>query len=225
MQNLWYWNTQKFSWSQIENLGALKVLNTHTHTCTHSHTHTCIRYLCVHAILQKASSPKPPRVGLTHNNSWLGLEAKPAPATTCQTLPTHTQQWVWVWECVCAGASVCVLGWLTFGLQPLAASRLPSPTDPSIWANTRTSLMPPPRLDLPRITPSISPHLTPCGLTSPQLVLLLLVLPRSPHLASPRLTPQSLFTLPSTFHALCLQISTDWPFCCCSCYCCCCCSC
>lgn len=94
---------------RIENLGALKVLNTHTHMGAHTHMPACL-----HAILQKASSPQLPQ-GLpphtpTHTHTLiLGLEA----ATTWQTLPlphTHTHTGVYISLSGCVRVLVLVLG-------------------------------------------------------------------------------------------------------------------
>lgn len=109
---------------RIENLGALKVLNTHTHT-----------HACLHAILQKASSPQlpqglPPHT-LTHTYTHvhtliLGLEA----ATTCQTLPTHTHTHtgVYISLFVCIGVGVINLWSATTCCQSIAIAS----TDPNM---------------------------------------------------------------------------------------------
>lgn len=80
--------------------------HTHTHSCTYTHTSAYDTCVCT-PFCKKLRAQSPPRVGLTHNNSWLGLEAESAPATTCQTLPAHTAVCVsvrlCVFECVCVG--------------------------------------------------------------------------------------------------------------------------
>lgn len=67
----------------------------------HTHTHTCIRYLCVHAILQKASSPKPPE-GWPHTQQFLaGLRSGASSSYNLSDTPrTHSS--------VCECEIVCV---------------------------------------------------------------------------------------------------------------------
>lgn len=94
---------------QLESNRELGRIESAKHTHSYIHTRTCIRYLCVHAILQKASSPKPPE-GWPHTQQFLAeLRSGASSSYNLSDTPhTHTAVGVSVRMCVCWCEYVCV---------------------------------------------------------------------------------------------------------------------